>query len=115
MRAEPRALLFLWVNWAIHARQSRAVVTRLLEELNTTAHNVPCYMADVSGQEGELWDALLHWLTADGRPAEHLLYCGAGPLLWVQEGKVVLHITDPFTHPLLQMTAVTRGALFTSG
>jgi hypothetical protein len=102
------------VNWAIQARQSRATVVRLLEELNGAEHQIPCYVADVSGQEGELWDTLLKWLTAERRQAEHLLYCGAGPLLWVQAGKVVLEITAPYTHPLPQLIDVTRSALLTA-
>jgi hypothetical protein len=104
MIAEPRALLFLWVNWSIQARQSRAVVLRLIEAWNGTDHVLPCYVADVSGQEGEVWDALNEWLTNQDQPADPILYSGCGALLRVDSGRVGHHVTAPFTHNVSQLT-----------
>ena len=101
---EPRALLFLWVNWSVQARQSRTVVMRLTEAWNGTDHAVACYTADVSGQEGEEWDALKEWLTRQGQPADHILYSGCGALLRVESGRVTRCVIEPFTHTISQLT-----------
>ncbi len=110
--AQPRAFLFLWVNWAIHARNSRAVVEEVVAswQAEHPGQPVPCYTVDVSDQCGEVWDALAAWLSADGRPAGHLMMSGAGPLLWVRSGHVVLHVLAPLQYGPAKLAAASRGA-----
>lgn len=109
--SQPRAFLFLCVNWAIHARKSREVVEELVGAWKSEQpdQTVPCYVADVSDQCGEVWDALAEWLTAEGRPAEHLMMSGVGPLLLVRSGHVVLHVLTPLQHGAGKLAAASRG------
>jgi len=110
--AQPRAFLFLWVNWAVHARNSRAVVEEVVASWQAEHPDqpVPCFVADVSDQCGELWDALAEWLTAEGRPAGQLMMSGAGPLIWVRSGHVVLHVPAPLQHGPAKLVAASRSA-----
>jgi hypothetical protein len=107
---QPRAFLFLWVNWAIHAHNSRVVVEEVVAswESHHPEQPVPCYVADVSDQCGEVWDALAEWLTVEGHPAGHLMVSGAGPLLWVRSGHVVLHVLAPLQHGAAKLAAASR-------
>lgn len=109
---QPRAFLFLWVNWAIQARRSRAVVDEVVASWNgeEPCQPVPCYMVDVSDQSGDVWDALAAWLTAEGRPAGHLMMSGVGPLLWVRSGRVVLHVLAPIHYGPSKLVAASRDA-----
>lgn len=105
--AQPHAFLFLWVNWAIHARNSWAVVEEVVAswQVEHPDQPVPCYIIDVSDQSGEVWDALAEWLTAEGQPAGHLMLSGAGPLLCVRSGHVVLHVLAPLQFGPAKLTA----------
>lgn len=108
--SQPRALLFLWVNWAIQAKQAKL----LADEMISTWHSehpddlVPCYIADVSDQRGEVWDALTEWLTAENLPAGNLLMSGVGPLLWLRSGHVVLHVLSPIGHGSAKLAAASH-------
>jgi hypothetical protein len=107
---QPRAFLFLWVNWAVHAMHSRALVAKAVA-MWQAAHPdqyVPCYTADISKQCGELWDALVEWLTAEGRPAGQLMMSGVGPLLWVRSGHVVLHMLAPLQYDAAKLAAASH-------
>ena len=53
--------------------------------------SAPCYLADVSDQAGEVWDALADWLKREAQPVDYLMVSGAGPLIWVRDGHVVAH------------------------
>ncbi|WP_088252868.1 hypothetical protein [Fimbriiglobus ruber] len=110
--AQPRAFLFLYVNWAIHARQSRSIVTEVMASLAASFPDqpVPCYMADISDGCGELWDALSEWLTAEDQPADHLLLSGVGPLIWVQSGHVILHVLAPLSHGVHELVSASCAA-----
>lgn len=110
--ALPRAFLFLWVNWAIHARNSRTVVEEVVAswQAQNPDQPAPCFIADVSDQRGDLWDALGEWLTAEGRPAGNLLMSGVGPLLWVRTGHVVLHVLAPLQHGSAKLATVSPAA-----
>lgn len=109
---QPRAFLFLWVNWAIHARNSQVVVEQVVAiwQADHPDQPVPCYVADVSDQCGEVWDALAEWLTSEGRPAGHLMMSGAGPLIWVRSGHAVLHVLAPLDYDAAELAAASRGA-----
>jgi hypothetical protein len=108
----PCAFLFLWVDWAVHARNSRRVVDDAVASWHAEhpGRPIPCYTVDVSDQSGELWDALAAWLTAEARPAVHLMMSGVGPLLWVRSGHVVLHALSPLQYGPARLAAMSRGA-----
>lgn len=110
--AQPCAFLFLWVNWAGHARNSRVVVDEVVASWQAEHPDrpTPCFIADVSDQCGELWDALAEWLTAEGLPAGHLMMSGIGPLLWVRSGRVVLHVLAPLHYGSAKLATASRGA-----
>lgn len=92
-RSAPRALVFLWVNWAVRARQSEAAMNKLLESWQRTfpQHPISVYRADLSDQEGEVWDAIRAWLETEGRPVDPLTFGGYGALLWMIAGKIAMH------------------------
>jgi hypothetical protein len=71
---------------------------------------LPCYVADVSDQAGEIWDALAVWLTAEGLSAGDLMMSGTGPLLWVRSGHVVFHVLATLQHGAAKLTAASRDA-----
>jgi hypothetical protein len=110
-RQQPRAFLFLWVNWAYHARSSQKVVEKVI----TTWHDenptepIPSYIADVSDQCGEVWDALNAWLEAERRPTGQLMMSGVGPLLWLRSGHVIVHVLAPLIFEDYKLTAISRG------
>ena len=108
--AQPRAFLFLWVNWAIHARSSQKVVVEVVESWNATNPDLPayCYIADLSDQCGEIWDALVEWLTDEGRPPGQLMMSGVGPLLWVRTGHVIAQVLNPNQFSAVKLIAATH-------
>jgi phosphatidate phosphatase APP1 len=108
--AEPRAFLFLWVNWAIQAQSAHKVVDQFVTEWNSESPDlpIPSYIADVSEQCGELWDALAEWLTKENCPAGQLLMSGVGPILWTRSGRVMLHVLAPCAHERTMLITVTR-------
>lgn len=107
---QPRALLFLWVNWAIHARWSHRVVETLVTSWQSEhpEQELPWFTADITEGAGELWDALAEWLAAQELDPDHLLLSGVGPLLWLRSGRVLHHTLDTFSHDLADLTASTR-------
>jgi hypothetical protein len=112
LRTEPRAILFLWVNWSGPARTSRTLLEQTVELLREAFPDnpLPCFFVDVSDQCGEIWDALIEWLTTEGRPADQLMWSGAGPILWLRSGRVILHVLAPLQFTASQLAAVTRSA-----
>ena len=107
-RSLPRAVIFFWVNWSIPAIQSRAVVeqAKLLDQAFPLA--IPYFVADVSDQSGELWDALREWLQADDTATEQAAWAGSGALLWLRAGKVVHQMIDPMNYAPADIVAVSK-------
>jgi hypothetical protein len=110
--SQPRAFLFLWVNWAIQALSSRRVVEKAITAWQSEYPHepVPFYVVDVSDQSGEIWDALAEWLTAEGCPAGHLMMSGSGPLLWLRAGHVVFHVLAPLQFSPAELALVCGSA-----
>lgn len=92
----PRAMVFLWVNWAVHAFSSRSIVARVLQAWRTVNSNpsVPCFEINVSDQCGEVWDSLTAWLSKEARPNQ-ILFAGSGSFLWIESGRVLAHVLNP--------------------
>src|SRR5262245_10641321 len=108
-RSLPRALVFIYVNWAIQARRSDAACRDFLAELQRTypCEDVPVYRADLSEQEGEVWVGIHQWLKDDGQPHDWLSYGGYGAMLWVRSGTVrayVPYLAEIERHKLVAMT-----------
>ncbi|VTS00331.1 unnamed protein product [Gemmata massiliana] len=110
-RAQSRALVFLWVNWAIHARKSLHKVRELTLHCEKIRPELvaPIYSADLSDQQGEIWDAVRNWIEAEGRPVDHLTFSGVGPLLWLRFGRILAHVPFAGHYELDQLLAVTSG------
>jgi hypothetical protein len=90
IRALPRAFVFIYVNWAVQARQSEAALIKFIDAWSVTVPQcaIPAYRVDLSDQEGDLWSAIRTWLQAEGQPVDSLTYGGGGALLWVRAGRV---------------------------
>ena len=112
-RSQPRAFIFLWVNWAIQARQSQKTVERLVVSWKAACPEVliPAYIVDLSDGSGELWEAVRDWLRDEHQPVDSLTYGGGGALLWVMAGSVIAHC--PFTAQIdnAKLLATTRERL----
>lgn len=114
MLAQNRAVLLIWVNWSTQAIHSRNLFAEAMA-ISLAAHpdqQFPCYVADVSEQRGELWDALVKWLTAENRPIGDLMMSGAGPLIWVRSGHVALHLAAPLQYDAAKVASVNNSVFF---
>jgi hypothetical protein len=109
-RSKERAFIFLWVNWAIHARHSEIEVRRLLDTWVKDFPALPAdaYRADVSAQEGHLWDALYDWLRAEPQAQGNLMWGGAGALLWVRSGVIAASTVNAANLGYEELLAGTR-------
>jgi hypothetical protein len=95
VRALPRALIFIYVNWAGQARDSDRVFRDFVAARTAIEQEfpLPVYRADLSDQEGEVWEAIRNWLREEGQPYDPLTYGGYGALLWVCSGAVVAFVS----------------------
>jgi hypothetical protein len=107
---QPAVMLFLWVDWSVYALQSRLKAEKAiaLVRANNPQWSAPCFLADVSEQSGELWDALFAWLSAEEVLADRLMWSGAGSLLWLQAGKVSLHMISVLDREPAKLAAVAQ-------
>jgi hypothetical protein len=108
--SQPRALLFLWVEWSMQASRSRAVVAQALElyEAKHPGSPVPCYTADVGDQSGEVWDLIAVWFAKEVLSADQFLWSGSGPLLWLRYGHIVHHLVSPLQFRAAYLVASSR-------
>jgi len=109
VRSQPRALVFIYVIWAIQARRSDAACSSFLATLQREypSEQIPIYRVDLSEQEGEVWVGIRKWLKEEGQPHDWLSYGGYGAMLWVREGKVaayVPYLAEIECHKLMAMT-----------
>jgi hypothetical protein len=76
--------------------QSEAVVTAVADAWHTAepALLAPLFRINLSDQAGVLWDAVSAWLKREERPCD-LMSCGAGPVLWIRNGHVIDHVSNP--------------------
>src|SRR5262249_14931288 len=109
VRSLPRALVFIYVNWAIQARHSDAACRDFLANLQReySTEEIPVYRVDLSEQEGEVWVGIRKWLKDDGQPHDWLSYGGYGAMLWVRGGTVaayVPYLAEVECHKLMAMS-----------
>jgi hypothetical protein len=93
IRLCPRAMVFLWVDWAIQARKSVVAFEGLLArwKVEHPELSVESFVVDVSGQEGETWEAVRQWLAEQHQPVDELTFSGCGAVLWLLAGTIVGH------------------------
>jgi len=109
MRSLPRALVFIFVNWAMQARRSDAAYQEFFAALRDEyfGDDIPAYRVDLSNQEGELWIGIRKWLEDVGQPHDLLSYGGNGAMLWVRSGVVaayVPYLAEIEPHKLMAMS-----------
>jgi hypothetical protein len=111
MRALPRALVFIFVNWSMQARRSDAACQKLLATLQGEYHgeDIPAFRVDLSDQEGELWIGIRKWLENGGQPHDKLSYGGNGAMLWVRSGVVAAYAPYLAEIETYKLMAMTRG------
>jgi len=117
VRFLPRALVFIYVNWAIQARHSDAACRDFLAALQREypGEEIPIYRVDLSEQEGEVWVAIRKWLKEEGQPHDWLTYGGCGAMLWVRLGKVAAYAPHLAEIECDKLTAMTRGVFGLGG
>ena len=107
----PRALVFIYVNWAIQARHSDAACRVFLANLQREypKEEIPVYRVDLSGQEGQVWVGIRKWLKDDDQPHDWLSYGGYGAMLWVRRGTVAAYVPYFAEIECHKLMAMTRG------
>lgn len=110
-RAQPRALVFIYVNWAIQALHSDAACRDFLAKLEHDYPDaqIPVYRVDLSEQEGEVWVGIRQWLKEEGQPHDWLSYGGYGATLWLRLGKVAAYVPYLAKIECHELIAMTRG------
>ena len=110
LRSLPRALLFIYVNWAIQAQKSDVVCGTFLSALQRAyqTENIPVYRVDLSNQEGEVWIGIRKWLEDGGQPYDSLSYGGYGAMLWVRLGAVAAYVPYLAEIECDKLVAMTR-------
>jgi len=88
------AAIFLWVDWAMQARESEALVQEVVDEASPETP-IRFFRIDVSEQSGEVWTELRHWLRRERKDADHLTYSGAGSLILARRGRVISTFVYP--------------------
>lgn len=109
MHSLPRALVFIYVTWAMQARRSDAAFRTFLSSLQREclSEEIPVYRVDLSDQEGVVWIGVREWLRDGGQPYDSLSYGGCGALLWVRLGRVaayVPYLAEVECHKIMEMT-----------
>lgn len=112
MRSLPRALVFIFVNWAMQARRSDAACHEFLSTLKSEhqSKDIPVYRVDLSEQEGDIWMGFRSWLKDGGQPYDSLSYGGYGAMLWVRLGTVAAYVPYLAEIECHKLMAMTRGA-----
>src|SRR5262249_33822728 len=90
-KSQPRAIVYLYVDWSIQARQSEVAAEEVVD-LWQSAHGdrpMSAYRIDLSSQEGEMWQEVRGWLKNEGKPVDELTGGGYGALLWLRAGRVI--------------------------
>jgi hypothetical protein len=111
-RSQPRAIVFIYVSWAIQARRSETACNEFLETLRREYPNeeIPIYRVDLTEQNGEVWDSVRNWLRKETWQESSLTYGGYGAMLWLRRGKVA--VSKPYfaSVGLDRAMAITREA-----
>lgn len=111
VRSKPRAIVFIYVNWAIQARHSDVACLDFLATLlrEYPGEEIPVYRVDLSDQEGEVWVGIREWLKDENQPHNSLSYGGNGAMLWVLRGKVAAYVSYLAEVECHRLLAMTRG------
>ncbi len=104
------AVVFIWVDWSMHARQSASIAIRMVADWRSKHPdaNIDLLQIDLSEQSGEMWDAVEQWLgSQDIQDAGSLMYGGAGALLWVRSGMIVQYVVNASSEAAESLAALT--------
>jgi hypothetical protein len=95
-KSQRRAIVFLWVDFAIEARRSEVAVKHFLFRWALKRPDIPIadYRVDLSSQSGEPWRSVRAWLDEQNQQTDSLTYSGTGVLLWVKSGQIVQAIPN---------------------
>jgi hypothetical protein len=117
VRSQPRALLFIYVNWAIQARHSDAACHDFLAKLQRDYpdEQISVYRVDLSEQQGEVWVGIRKWLKEEGQPHDWLSYGGYGAMLWLRQGQVKAYVPYLAEIECHKLMAMTRGVFELGG
>ena len=92
---QPRAFVFLSVDWAVHSKQSEIDVLASVKEWqeDNSSVSAPLYRIDLTEQKRPLWDNVAEWLKRE-KLTTNLMISGAGPLLWILKGRIADHVPN---------------------
>jgi hypothetical protein len=112
-RSQPRAFVFIYVNWAIQARHSDTAFRDFVAAWTSTEPDcsIPVYRVDLSNQEGEVWTNIRTWLREENQPHDQLTYGGYGALLWIRSGAVVTSVPYVAAVERGKLMAITKSTL----
>lgn len=88
----PKAILYISVNWSVYERVSRAVILKVLVQLQDAS--VPIYNVDCSEQNNKYVE---EWLNIQATPMQHMYSNGYGETILIEFGRVVNYIKNPGT------------------
>jgi hypothetical protein len=110
LRSLPRALLFIYVDWAAQARHSKSALCdfETVWASTASADAIPIHCVDLSSQEGEIWTAIRAWLKDEGQPYDLLTYGGCGALIWIRWGTVTESVPCIFQFDRVKLMASTK-------
>jgi hypothetical protein len=109
LRERQCAVVFIWVDWAIHARQSAGNAERMIAEWNGKHPNLitDLLRIDLSEQSGEMWNAVEEWLGSQSiSDAGSLIHGGAGSIMWVRSGTIVRYVVNANTETVDGLVAL---------
>lgn len=94
----PRAIVFIYVNWSVQARQSDVAIRELLAawQVDQASLALPAFRIDLTDQSGEIWEATRAWLRDERQPYDMLTYSGGGAIVWLRSGRVVATMPDAY-------------------
>jgi hypothetical protein len=109
-RAQPRAFVFIHVNWAIQAIRSRRIAEQFVQGWQAERNHRPtaAFVVDLSEQIGRLWDGVRQWLAGEEKPVDPLTYGGYGALLWLRAGRVMEYVEYTEAVALVVLGAISR-------
>jgi hypothetical protein len=97
LRGREFAVVFIYVDWAIHARQSANTAERMIADWKSEhpSANIDLSQIDLSEQSDEMWDAVEEWLGSQSIPdVGSLMHGGAGSVMWVRSGTIVRYVIN---------------------
>ena len=109
LREQECAVVFIWVDWAIHARHSASTAERMITDWNSEhpGANIDLSQIDLSEQSGNMWEAVHIWLESQSVPdIGPLMFGGVGSIMWVRLGTIVQYVINANSETVNGMVAL---------